>query len=553
MSNFLRSLSLLVALFSVNAAQAGVLIGQTRASEKSTAAPRVLWAQPSELNPAGGAPQVLRSLPFTLAEELPPSSEIYEELLLPDTHPRARALPKSLFDSEPSFAGSELRTIVEQGPAANRICLTFLGDGYTESEKERFFSDVDRLTKDLFTGSTFASYLPLFNVYAVFTPSRDSGITDGAIKKQTAFGLYRSPAGSKRAIMPGNTSALESALRLAPKTDYPIVIANDDYYGGLGGRYAITTRSIESGAIVLRHELGHNFGNVGEEYDGGQVYSGANSTRSATSPAWAHWVSGRSRAYEMKMLDGQYVWKNLAEGPVRSTFDFPQPNSKGAYWFDVQLSSVGWASADDVVVLLDGQPIAIEGKYTVDRSFFKMKPDRSLAPGRHTLEIRNGTIDRDNVLAFANVYAYEGDYAFDGTYGAFMTYDTFGSVSYRPTHEHCLMRDMATPHFCSVDLENMWIRFLDRMSLIDGLAVKKDPAGARVVSLEAADLPGLDIRWYARSTQGTEQELPEMRGQRQWILAADATYAQLVARVELVTLEVRKPSAKFKAERSLAL
>lgn len=548
-----RSLALFAAVFYLNASQAAVLVGQTRAHEKSTSAPRVLWAEKTELEPVDGAPQVLRSLPFALAEELPPSSEIYEEVLLPETHPRARALPKALFDSEPAFAGSELRTIIEQGPPANRICLTFIGDGYTENERERFFSDVDRLTKDLFTGSTFASYLPLFNVYAVFTPSRDSGITDGSIKKQTAFGLYRSPAGSKRAIMPGNTSAMESALRMAPKTDYPIVIANDEYYGGLGGRYAITTRSIESGAIVLRHELGHNFGNVGEEYDGGQVYSGANATRSATNPPWAHWVNGRSRVYEMRMLDGQYVWKNLAEGSVRSTFDFPQPSGKGAYWFEVQFSSVGWATPDDVVILLDGQPVAIEGKYTVDRSFFKVKPDRSLAPGRHTLEIRNGSVDRDNVLAFANVYAYEGDYAFDGTYGAFMTYDTYGSVSYRPTHEQCLMRDMTTPHFCSVDLENMWIRFLDRMSLIDGLAVKKDPAGGRTVSLEAPELPGLDIRWYGRSAQGTEQELTEMRGQRQWLLPVDSSLTQLTARVELATPEVRKPTAKFKAERLLKL
>jgi hypothetical protein len=550
MSKLSRALVLSATFLSWNVVHAGVIVGQIRPTEKSTSR-KVLWAKPTALAPVEGDTQLLRSLPFTLAEELPPSSEIYEEILLSDSHPEAHL--KTRFDSEPALIGSELRTIVEQGPAANRICLTFIGDGYTETEKERFFSDVDRLTKDLFTGSTFASYLPLFNVYAVFAPSRDSGITDGAIKKQTAFGLYRSPAGSKRAIMPGNTSAMESAIARAPKTDYPIVIANDDYYGGLGGRYAITTRSLESGAIVLRHELGHNFGNVGEEYDGGQVYSGANSTRSATTPPWAHWVNGRSRTYEMKMLDGQYVWKNLAEGPVRSTFEFPQPSGKGAYWFEVQFSSVGWASPDDVVVVLDGQPVSIEGKYTVDRSFFKIKPDRSLAPGRHTLEIRNGSIDRDNVLAFANVYAYEADYAFDGTYGAFMTYDTYGSVSYRPTHEHCLMRDMTTPHFCSVDLENMWIRFLDRMSLIDGLTIAKDPAGGRTVSLAAVELPGLDIRWYGRTLQGGEQELTEVRGQRQWLLPLNSPLTEISARVEFTTSEVRKPSPKFKASRSVPL
>ena len=41
-------------------------------------------------------------------------------------------------------------------------------------------------------------------------------------------------------------------------------VRSEQRYGGLGGRYAITTRSKNSGSMVLRHELGHNFGNVGE-------------------------------------------------------------------------------------------------------------------------------------------------------------------------------------------------------------------------------------------------------------------------------------------------
>jgi len=111
---------------------------------------------------------------------------------------------------EADIAGSEFRTITEQGPSQNRICLTFLGDGYTEAEKEKFFTDVAAMVDDLFNGKTFQSYKSLFNIYAVFVPSKDSGITD-LQQKNTAFGLYRSPAGSKRAIMPGNTSAIERA------------------------------------------------------------------------------------------------------------------------------------------------------------------------------------------------------------------------------------------------------------------------------------------------------------------------------------------------------
>lgn len=42
--------------------------------------------------------------------------------------------------------------------------------------------------------------------------------------------------------------------------DFPALIGNDDYYGGLGGEFVITTKSTTSGTIALRHELGHNFG-----------------------------------------------------------------------------------------------------------------------------------------------------------------------------------------------------------------------------------------------------------------------------------------------------
>jgi hypothetical protein len=66
-----------------------------------------------------------------------------------------------------------------------------MGDGYTLEERERFFSDIRRLTEDMWTGSTFASTRPLFNVWAVFKPSKDSGIGVGGTPKNTAFGLYR--------------------------------------------------------------------------------------------------------------------------------------------------------------------------------------------------------------------------------------------------------------------------------------------------------------------------------------------------------------------------
>ena len=371
--------------------------------------------------------------------------------------------------AQPEWAGSETRTLVSQGPTNNRIDLTMVGDGYTASEKERFFEDAARMTKDLFEGQTFASYLPLFNVHAVFVPSKDSGLTDKE-SKNTALGLYRTPAGSKRAIQVANSSAAEKAIQLAPDTDYPILIANDDFYGGLGGRYAITTRSPESGSMVLRHELGHNFGNVGEEYDGGQVYRGANHSRTEQVP-WTHWADGAVKAEKATSMVAQYPWKNLSQGALQYKFDVPAREDGRKPLLTLDLSSVGWQSADDVEVLLNGKPIPLEGLYTEDRSFFRSPEAVPVDPGKYTLTVRERVPDGNNVLGSVRVLAFDPDYDFTpNKVGAFPTFnDANRLVGYRPTHSSCLMRDMRSTEFCSVDKENMWHKFLQRVTLIDSL------------------------------------------------------------------------------------
>ena len=274
---------------------------------------------------------VLRSQPLGFAEHgETPSAEGYKESYVAEsalTAEQKEMLEAGQIAPKAEWAGSEVRTIVNQGPSENRIDLTIVGDGYTDGEKQRFFEDAKRLTDDMFVGQTFASYLPLFNVHAVFVPSKESGLSD-VTRKDTALKLQRSPVGSKRGIMPNDRRAAEKAVALAPDTDYPILVANDDFYGGLGGRFAITTRSHNSGTMVLRHELGHNFGSVGEEYDGGQVYSGANHSDSRSVP-WQQWVSPDGKVFDAEALATAYPWKNLSAGDINVDFKVPAPDAKG--------------------------------------------------------------------------------------------------------------------------------------------------------------------------------------------------------------------------------
>lgn len=479
--------------------------------------------------------QVIRSIPEYLSEDYPMQSGTYTETLYKDSHlPQHLQSLKKDCCTRITWAGSEVRTLVTSGPTENRIDLTFVGDGYTEDEKEKYFSDIERFVKELFSEKTFSSYLPLFNVHAVFVPSKESGLTDST-KKDTALGLYRTPVGSKRAIMPGNTRAIDRALSLAPDTDYPILIANDDYYGGLGGRYAITTRSVESGKIVLRHELGHNFGEVGEEYDGGYVYSGANSSHSLPL-SWSHWVEGTTKTFEGKQLTGDYVWQNLSGRPFKRTFNFPEGN----YIFDSIVSTVGWGAPGEVSVLLNGQEQDLIGRYTQDRSFFTFH--NSLPAGKHTVEAKENIFDQNNVLAFLNIYALPADIIKDkGFIGAYATFDINGQKSYRPTFDTCIMREMSSDEFCSVDKENFWQKFLSRMTLIDGVEQQKTTQ-AWELNIKTPQLAGLQFHW-SKLVNNRFVPIAELTGPQVSIPLSEPGEYRL--RVKFVTPEVRRYTSDF--------
>lgn len=480
---------------------------------------------------------LIKSIQEHISERDQLIARIYTEELYPENLiPKEYLNYLNLKNKNISWTDTEVRELIKQGPYENRINVTFLGDGYTLSEKEKFFNDVNRLVNDLFKEITFKSYLPIFNIVAIYVPSKDSGITD-LEEKQTAFSLYRTPKGSKRAIIPGDKRAIEMALDLVDfYTHYPIIIANDEYYGGLGGRYAITTRSLDSGSMVLRHELGHNFSNVGEEYDGGQVYSGANFS-STTNVSWKHWLEGNLSINKAKFLTGAYLWQNLGLKDYVETFNFYDTKD---HLFDLEISSVGWESTNDVKAFLDGVELELDGVYTKDRSFFKTKKVL-LSPGIHEIKIIDNNQDGDNVLAFANGKAYPLNY--DNTENKVGAYNVFDDSQkqrgYRPTDKQCLMRNMRSKVFCSVDQENIWIRFLEQINLIDDIQIKSN--GLAILKLPA--LNGLQIKWFKKSLLG-KSEIVELRNFTKVDLSQyqKGTYE---VEVSFVSSEIRKHSTEL--------
>ncbi len=277
--------------------------------------------------------------------------------------------------------GPEIQRIVSSGDQANRIDVVFMGDGYTASERGQFFDDIRRLTVDMFNGKTFRSYLPVFNIWAIYVESVDSGIGyNGA--RNTPFRLYRQ-AGQLRGIYTGNAQYARQICQLTGPSgcDYPSLIGNDNYYGGLGGEFVISTKSNRTGTVVLRHEMGHNFVNVGEEYDNGQVYSGVNSAASLAlvSTRWGHWLSsgGQVRAERAIYRLLEYPWADLSLGA--RTFTFTSDGTYSRWYLEASVSAAG--EANSLEFLLDGVILPWQSRGSDDREFYSWSGNTGFSQG----------------------------------------------------------------------------------------------------------------------------------------------------------------------------
>lgn len=163
--------------------------------------------------------------------------------------------------------------------------------------------------------------------------------------------------------------------------DYPSIIGNDDYYGGLEGEFVISTKSNRTGTVVLRHEMGHNFVSVGEEYDNGSSYFGVNSasTLAEVTAKWGHWLSGQSAREERviyRLL--AYPWADLSLG--QQSFTFMSDGQYSRWYILVSVSAAG--EEDSIEFILDGEVLPWESRGSDDREFYDWHSDEGFLTGK---------------------------------------------------------------------------------------------------------------------------------------------------------------------------
>ncbi|MFV0126825.1 M64 family metallopeptidase [Streptomyces sp. HMX112] len=164
------------------------------------------------------------------------------------------------------------------GPADKRFNLVLLGDGYTAGQLPEFREDVDEHLKVLWSIEPFASYRSYINVWAVESPSAESGVDcDPALdapRRDTPLGMGfwgGCDAGSVQRLLTVDSGAAGALADLVPGATAAnrqiVALANSDTYGGAGGTYATASGGNALSALITPHEIGHSLGGLQDEYD----------------------------------------------------------------------------------------------------------------------------------------------------------------------------------------------------------------------------------------------------------------------------------------------
>ncbi len=163
----------------------------------------------------------------------------------------------------------EVVKVVDNGNATSMVDFTFVAEGYTIDQMDKFVDDVKRTADYILSQEPYKSTRNKFNFWAVCSPSRDSG-TDNPRKDQWAQTAVNSSFNTfyiDRYLETGDVISIRDIAASAPY-DHICVLVNSSKYGGGGifNHFSIGTSDHPMAKEVMLHEIGHGFAGLADEY-----------------------------------------------------------------------------------------------------------------------------------------------------------------------------------------------------------------------------------------------------------------------------------------------
>lgn len=163
----------------------------------------------------------------------------------------------------------EVVAIHKSGDPSEKLDLVLLGDGYTAEQMDKFIEDAKRVTGYLLNAEPYKSRKDDINVWAVKTPSQESGISrpHPEIHKRTALSAHYSSFDSERYVLAYDNKTIRNVASAAPY-EFTSILINEQTYGG-GGIYKLyTTNAVDNkfAEYLMIHEMGHHLADLADEY-----------------------------------------------------------------------------------------------------------------------------------------------------------------------------------------------------------------------------------------------------------------------------------------------
>lgn len=177
--------------------------------------------------------------------------------------------PDDYFISEESLPEIKPILVLNNGPSDKKVDIVFIAEGYTKDEMNKFKSDIERFSDNIFSYSPYKEYKSMFNIWAVGAISEESNpdIPAEHIYHNTALDASFYTFNSERYIMTYSNYKVRDYAALVPY-DQIFILVNSTKYGGgsIYNHYSVCTSDNEESGYVSVHEFGHGFAGLADEY-----------------------------------------------------------------------------------------------------------------------------------------------------------------------------------------------------------------------------------------------------------------------------------------------
>jgi hypothetical protein len=164
--------------------------------------------------------------------------------------------------------------LFEHGPAAEKVDILIISEGYTAEQMPKFRADAQRLVNAMFELEPYKSRKRDFNVRGLELPSSSVGVNRPHVAsfRRTPLSTEYNIFDTERYMLTHDNRALRDAASSAPY-EFLEILVNEAQYGGGGIYNDQATVSVDSAyaEYVFIHEFGHHFAALADEYYTSQV------------------------------------------------------------------------------------------------------------------------------------------------------------------------------------------------------------------------------------------------------------------------------------------